>query len=225
MPISRHRPPATPIRHGRDSRAGFVLLATLVAVTLLATLAGWVQIRSFANQRLAAGLAADLRQSLAADAVYDRLRGLVADQMQANQPRTDRPPLDGGAFELRQDGYAWQVKVQDTQGLIDVYVTDPSILAAALPDADQFRLTRDAALAGLPPGGRFLPLAMSMARFGLSPQEADLFTQSNTNSLIRLDTAPPELRTRIGTLPPHLVADDQTTTVRISFAPASNAEK
>jgi len=185
---------------------------------LLATMAGWVQVRSFANQRLSAGLAAELRRSLARDALFDRLRGLVADQMVADQPRSDRPLLDGTAFDLQHAGHDWQVRVQDSQGLIDLYTTNPAIVDAALPDATQVRAARDAALADLPPGGRFLPLAMSLARFGLTPAEEGLFTQSNTDSLIRLDTAPPELRRRLGTLSPHLVAEGKVAKVKLGLA-------
>ena len=190
---------------------------------ILASMAGWVQMRSMANQKLAARLATDLREGLARDAVHDRLRGLVADQMTANLPRNDRPMLDGTEFELQQGGARWDVRVQDVQGVIDLYLTNQAILDMALPESAELRTQRDAAVGNLPLGGRFPHLPMTLARFGLSEADPPLFTQSSPDSLIRPETAPPDLRRRLGSLAPHLVAAGPVTKVQISVRRAGPA--
>lgn len=187
---------------------------------LLASMAGWVQMRSAANQRLAAALSSELTQSLARDAIHDRLRGMVADQMVATEPRRDRPLFNSTRFEMQQGGLNWSVRIQDTQGLIDLYMTNPAILNAGLIASAGFIGKRDDALSGLPPGERFAPLPMSVARFGISPTEKNLVTQSNSDSMIRLDTAPSDLRRRLGNLSPHLVTGGQVNKVRIDIQAA-----
>ena len=213
----RNKSNAKLMPHGRDSKRGFVLLATLVTVMLLASMAGWVQMRSLTNQRLAAGLAADLRQAFSRDAIHDRLRGMVADQMAATLPRNDRPRLNSIPFEMRQDGHVWEIQVQDVQGQIDLYSTNLVILNRAVPDAEGLVAAREDALAMFSPGGRFPHLAMTMARFGLDQAEAWMFTQSNPDRLIRLDTAPEGLRRRLGSLAAHLVLSGQATQVHVTI--------
>lgn len=199
----------------RHPQSGFVLLATLVSVMSLALIIGLAQARSAANQRLAAALSADLREGFARDAIHDRLRGLVADQMVATEKRADRPLLNGTPFFLEQQGKVWAVTVQDVDGLLDAYFTAAPVLTAALDDADRFFETRERVLDKLPPGSRFPELGMSLAQFGFGEMEADLFTQSTTSSFIRLDSAPASLARRLTGLPPEFSQSGQVQTVHV----------
>jgi hypothetical protein len=134
----------------RHPTQGFTLLPTLAAILLLAGLTLLLQSRSQANLALLARLTADLQAQPARDALYDRLRPIVADAM-AGTRGPGIPTLDGAPLTLTQGGQAWEVRVQDVEGLVD--------LSLAAPD--------------LPPGLRYPGLPMTLARFGIDPAAVD----------------------------------------------------
>jgi type II secretory pathway component PulJ len=68
----------------RSPTRGFTLLPTLAAILLLAGLTLLLQSRSQANLALLSRLTADLQAQPARDALYDRLRPLVAEAMAAD---------------------------------------------------------------------------------------------------------------------------------------------
>lgn len=196
----------------RDGNRGFILLASLVAIMALASLTVLIQSRAFANQRLASRLTAELTGQLARDAVYDRLRGLIADQMITEYPRQDRPPLNGAPFLVRQDGRNWYVSVQDQAALLDLYLSPQEMLQRVMPNAHQVAAARARQLVA---GNRFPRLEMTMARFGISSAESGHFTQLATSSQIHTSNSPTALATLLKGLSPALVGHGQVLNVKV----------
>ncbi len=119
----------------RNLRSGFTLLATLALLLLLAAITLTLQARSQNQIRLLSGLTTDLHDRAAQDALTDRLRGLIADAMSSPTPLPNRPHLEGTPFAMDWNGQTWQVRVQDVEGLIDLYLAPPDMLALLPLDA------------------------------------------------------------------------------------------
>ena len=219
-----HRPkPLAAPTHPRHSSPmpriptqGFALLATLATILLLATLVLTLQTRSQSNLRLMARLTTDLQDQAARDGLHDRLRGLVAEAMSGS----GRVP-DGVPLTLTEGGQDWAVRVQDVEGLIDVYLAPPDILALLPIDAAAVASARTRALDALQPGERFPTLAMSLARFGIDPAVVEgMVTQASTTGALRIATMPDALRARAPNLPPGTREGEQVTHVTIAITRA-----
>lgn len=188
----------TPIKT-RNSRQGLTTLATLAAVVLLAVLTLTLQTRTQADLRLLARLADDLETQAAKDSISDRLRVLLAAALTGSPDATLEP--DGTPLILTEDGRDWEVRVQDVEGQIDLYLATPELFALLNIDSQGTASLRTRELAALLPGARFPVLPMTAARFGLDPSTVDgLITQSSTTGMLRLRTAPEALNTA-GLLP------------------------
>ncbi|WP_225026893.1 hypothetical protein [Xinfangfangia pollutisoli] len=197
-----------------SNRHGFALLPTLALLLLLAAITLALQSRSQTSLRLLSRLTTDLHDRAAQDALTDRLRGLVGDAMASPAPLPGRPRLDGTPFAMDWAGQSWQVRVQDVEGLVELYLAAPETLALLPADAR----AREAALAALPPGTRFPTLAMALARFGIDPtQAAGLVTQSGRTGTLRLSTLPEDLRPRAKVLRPGPREGEQITRVQLRF--------
>lgn len=176
----------------RDTRQGLVTITALAAVLLLAVLTLTLQTRTASDLRLIARLVDDIESRTAKDSIFDRLRPLIAIAM-ANARGT--LVLDGTPLVLTETGRVWEVRVQDVEGQIDLYLAPPDLLAL-LPIPPESGNLRERELAQLPPGARFPVLAMSAARFGISsPSIIGLITQSASTGMLRLRTAPAQLNT------------------------------
>ena len=132
MMVAREFPTPPMTRHPRQ---GFTLLATLALILLLAAITLTLQARSQSQLRLFSRLTTDLHDRAAQEALTDRLRGLIADAMSSPTPSPNRPRLDGSPFAMAWGGRTWQVRVQDVEGLIDLYLAPPDMLALLPLDA------------------------------------------------------------------------------------------
>jgi hypothetical protein len=101
----------------RNPAKGFTLLATLASILLLSTLVLTLQSRSQSSLRVLARLTADLQDQATKDGVHDRLRGVVGTMMAGGGAVPDGSPLI-----LTEGGREWEVRVQDVEGLIDIYL-------------------------------------------------------------------------------------------------------
>ena len=194
----------------RSPQHGFTLLPTLAALLLLAGLVVLLQSRSQSNLRLLARLTAELEDQVAQDALHDRLRILVAEGMAGGET----PALDGTPFTLAQNGATWEIRLQDVEGLVDLYLAAPDLLARLPADTTH----RSAALAALPPGQRYPVLPMTLAQFGIDAGSvAGMVTQSAHTGFLRLSTQPKELRPLTADLFPGPREGEQITQVAITI--------
>ncbi len=198
----------------RNPKRGFTLLASLVAIMALASLTTLIQIRAVSNQRLAARLTADFSTRLAEDALHERLRGLVADQMVAESPRQDRPAFNGTPFAMEQNGRSWMVAVQDLEGLVDLYMAPPEILRRILPNAAQVLAVREPYLSA---ENRMPRLEMTIARFGLPVGMQGWLTQGKISAGTIGRNAPDALIRILNGLQGGSLNTEQVTTIRINY--------
>ena len=197
----------------RNPRQGLTTLAALAAILLLAVLTLTLQTRTQADLRLLARLTDDLETRAAKDSLQDRLRPLIAETM-AGTPDAQLT-LDGTPLILTEAGRDWDIRVQDVEGQVDLYLAPPDLLAL-LPISPDTATLRARELAQLSPGARFPVLPMTAARFGLDPAQLDsLITQSATTGMLRLRTRPEVLRT--ANLLPGPRETEQVTRVAVSI--------
>ena len=202
----------------RNPSQGLTTLATLAAVLLLAVLTLTLQTRTAADLRLLARLTDDLETQAAKDSLTDRLRTPLAAALTGDPSATLK--LDGTPLILTDAGRDWELRVQDVEGQVDLYLASPDLLAVLPLDPQSTAAARTRELTDLPPGARFPVLPMTAARFGLDPSQLDgLITQASSTGMLRLRTAPEALR-RANLLPGPREAE-QVTTVTISIRPVS----
>lgn len=196
----------------RQSKHGIVLISTLITLMLLATVVIAVQQKAQANLQVMAKLTADLEDQSGLDAVYERLRGLVADAMTG---LTDgRPNLNSDAFLIGEGDRQWAIQVQDVEGLVDIYLSPPEILALLPGDVSVLAAARARALLQLEPGERFPTLAASLARFGADGEVlTGMVTQSSQSGSLRLATLPQTLQPRASGMPPGIRDGEQVVRV------------
>jgi hypothetical protein len=110
---------------------------------------------------------------------------------------TPRRPT-GDPITLSRDGWRWQVRVSDVEGLVDLY-TAPAPVLGLLPgmDGPAMASAQRKMLTALEPGTRHLSAAQTMAAMGLDPATrerlAPFVTQRARTGEINADLAPPEL--------------------------------
>ena len=200
----------------RQKKRGVVLISTLITLLLLATVVIAVQQKSQANLQVMAKLTDELEDQSSRNAVYERFRGLVADAMTGTGD--GRPKLNSDAFLISEGDRQWSVQVQDVEGLVDVYLSPPEILALLPIDASALTAARERALLQLEPGERFPVLAASLARFGTDVSElAGMVTQSSQSGSLRLATLPHILQTRASGMPPSVRDGEQVVRVTVSI--------
>lgn len=176
----------------RNRRQGFTTLATLAGILLLASLTMAFQTRAQADLRILARLTKDLETQAAKDSLYDRLRPLIAEAM-TGTPGTVLN-LDSTVLILMEDGRSWEIRVQDVEGQVDLYLASPKLLAF-LGISSEILASRAREIAALPSGARFPVLPMTVARFGLDSDLVEgLITQNSNTGMLRIRTRPPGLR-------------------------------
>ena len=202
----------------RNPSQGFTLLPTLALLLLLGAVTLTLQSRSQSAARILSRLTTDLHDRAAKDALQDRLRGSIGDAMASPTPLPDRPHLDGTPFPMTWNGQRWQVRVQDVEGLVDLYLAPESTLALLPLDARALAAQRAEALASLPPGTRFPTLSLTLSSFGIDPSlVAGLVTQSGSTGALRLSTLPEEFRAQAAGIPPGPREAEQITRVTLRF--------
>lgn len=176
----------------RNPKQGLVLIIVLAGVMLIAALAGTLRARASATMSVLARFEEGHRLALAEQSVLARV------QADWRKPTiTPRRPT-GDPILLNRDGWRWQVRVTDVEGLVDLY-TAPGPILGLLPQMNSASLSaaRNRMLAALEPGTRHLSTAQTMAAMGLDPATrerlAPFVTQRARTGEINPDLAPPEL--------------------------------
>lgn len=108
----------------RNPRQGLTTLATLAAVLLLAVLTLTLQTRTQADLRLLARLTQDLETEVAKDSLTDRLRTPLAAVLTGTPGATLK--LDGTPLILTEAGRDWEIRFQDVEGQVDLYLASPA---------------------------------------------------------------------------------------------------
>lgn len=176
----------------RNPKQGLVLIIVLAGVMLIAALAGTMRARASATMSVLARFEEGHRITLAEQSV---LAMVQADW--AKPTITPRKP-SGDPITLTRDGWRWQARVSDVEGLVDLY-TAPAPVLGLLPGMDSATLSAAQArmLRTLEPGTRHLSAAQTMAAMGLDPATrerlAPFVTQRARTGEINADLAPPEL--------------------------------
>lgn len=195
-----------------------MLLSTLITVLLVTAVATVLQQRVQSNVRVMARLEHVYDATPGHDAVFERLRGLIADAMLSDTASVERPVLDGTLFRMLQGSQDWDVRVQDVQGVVDVYLAPPELLALLPINVGAFTKAREVALSRLPRGARFPTIESSLAQFGVNPQDVrGLVTQSASTVGLRITEAAVPLRTDAARLSPSLLITGQVQRVHIEI--------
>lgn len=168
----------------RSGRQGIVLLSVLAGVVLIAALAGTLRARATATGAVLGRLAEVHRVALAEVSVVNRVRSVSL-------------AADGTAIEVEQDGYRFEVRKTDVEGLVDLYLSPGPVLALVAAGGGLVA-ARDRMLAGLTPGDRYLSETQTLAAMGLDAAErarlAPLVTQRARTGEINPAVSPPSLR-------------------------------
>jgi hypothetical protein len=169
-----------------------VLIIVLAGVMLIAALAGTMRARASATMAVLSRFEEGHRIALAEQSV---LAMVQADW--AKPTITPRRPT-GDPITLSRDGWRWQVRVSDVEGLVDLY-TAPAPVLGLLPgmDGPAMAAAQRKVLTTLEPGTRHLSAAQTMAAMGFDPATrerlAPFVTQRARTGEINTDLAPPEL--------------------------------
>ena len=120
----------------RPPNRGFVLLSTLAALIIVASLTIAIQQHAFVNTRQVKKLSDRIVQNAQAESLRNLLRPAIGEAMLATDaPQAQR--LNGQPSEYTLENEQFLVSVQDVNGLIDVRRT-PNEAAQAVLSASQF---------------------------------------------------------------------------------------
>lgn len=172
-----------------------MLLATLLGVMLVAASAVGLQLRGASNAKVLAAL--ERRHVTALDTAS--IRELLRARLSPAEARAgDLPPRDGSPVTLAYRGYEWEVRLNDIDGLVDLYLAPPEVLALLPVDGAELYHRREAMRASLPPGTRYTSERQTLARLGYdAATRAELYplvTQLARTGGINPDIAPDALR-------------------------------
>lgn len=181
----------------------------LAGVILLAALAGTLRARAAATAAILGRLAEQHRLALAETSVV----ALV---------RSGGVPAAGTPIAFEQDGYVFEVRVTDVEGLVDLYLAREPVLQV-LPVDGRLGTGRRVMLARLSPGDRYLSEIQTMAAMGLDAADrarlAPLVTQRARTGEINPKLAPPEIRSEALLLSEQDVAGGDLAEVTVRLLP------
>ncbi|TNC71348.1 hypothetical protein [Rubellimicrobium roseum] len=187
------------LRHpttSRSSRKGFALIAVLAGAVLVGGLAATLRARGLAQAAVIGRIEEGHRLALGRLSVAARVGASLAGG-------GARPSTDGTPVRLEEDGRAWEVRLFDVEGLVDLYLAPPEVLAL-LGDGVAIAQQREVALSALVPGDRFDSEEQTLARLGFDAAErvrlAPFVTQRARTGAINPTLAPAELRDALGAL-------------------------
>lgn len=182
----------------RSSRKGLALLAVLVGAVLIAGLAATLRARGVAQAMVLGRIEEAHRITTGRLSVAARMAASLAGGGDA-VPRPDGTPI-----RVEQDGRAWEVRLLDVEGLVDLYLAPPEVLALLTGDGVGLAGQRAVMLAGLTPGARLGSEEQTLARLGFDAAEraelAIFATQRARTGEINPVLAPVELRSAAGAL-------------------------
>lgn len=173
-------------RMRRNGRQGIVLLAVLAGVVLIAALAGTLRARAGATGAALGRLAEVHREALAGMSVVNRMRAGPA--MATAEP-----------VVMQRDGFRFELRVTDVEGLVDLYQA-PGPVLALLPGVGMGEVAamRARMMAGLAAGDRYPSEEQTLAAMGFDAAARErllpFVTQRARTGEINPALAPPELR-------------------------------
>lgn len=199
----------------RTNNRGFVLLTTLLGLIVFASLIIALQKLSSSNSIALARLTYRIEEDIGKSSLYEQLRGPIADAMTGHQ--AGGFPLNGSEIEIETEGRSWDVRVQDVESLVDIYLGSPEVISLVFPNPRTVEVRRAAVLQELAPGERFPTLAASLARFGVTnPSVSEVATQFGQHGSLRIVNLPKELKRLARSLVPSVREGEQVNRVRIS---------
>lgn len=199
----------------RTKNRGFVLLTTLLGLTVFASLIIALQRLSSSNSVALARLTDRIEENIGKSSLYEQLRGPIADAMTGQL--AGGIPINGSEIEIETAGRSWDVQVQDVESLVDVYLGSPDLIGLTLPNSRTLEVRRAAALQDLAAGERFPTLAASLARFGVTdPSVSEVTTQFAQHGSLRIANLPKELQHLARSLAPSAREGEQVNRVRVS---------
>lgn len=170
-----------------------MLFTVLAGVLLISALASLLQSRASAVVAVFGRIEDAHRLTLAELSVNARLRNIWSG------PRIMGQRADGSPTLFERDGWKWEARVTDVEGLVDLYLSPPGVLGL-LPGQNAAQMTdrRSAAFVSLPIGNRWVSEEQTLTQFGFNPSErerfAPLVTQRARTGAINPDLAPQELK-------------------------------
>lgn len=183
------RPPKN--RAERAPQSGLTLILVLAGLLLVAALVLTLQARASADLMALARIEAAHRDAVARSALAVRTRAALVGGAS--------PPL-----RMREAGRNWLIQVRDVEGLVDLYLAPPEVLALTGRDGVALAQARDALLSVLPAGARLSGEAQTLAALGLDGDARarimPLVTQRARTGAINPALSPRELDTTA--LPP-----------------------
>ena len=198
-------------RPPRETRRGIVLVTTLVGLILLSGMVVTLQVRTVASVKVLARL-----ESLHVDAMAETaIRARLVARLDGVRP----PPLNGTVSQDVFAGRTYGVRMTDVEGLVDLYLAPPEVLALLPFPAEQVVRMRDLALASLPAGERFLTVDQTLVRFGFDRPShvtvGQLVTQSARTGQINPAMAPESIQAKSRLLDAQDVASGLTAEVDV----------
>lgn len=216
--------PSIPDQNGVGSRSttsGIATIAVLVSLVLLAALTLTLQARTTGDGRILARLTKDLEVAAARDSILDELRVPLVKAM-TGDPDTGLT-FDGSAMVVPHGGREWEVRLQDVEGLVDLYLGPQEQFDLLSVDASAIIAAREKVRSDLPPASRFPVLPMSAAQFGFDASQVEgLITQSGSTGMLRLRSLPEPLR-EAGVLPGPR-ENEQITRIAVRIRPLSTTK-
>lgn len=197
----------------RGSDAGIVLLPTLVAVVLVSGLLTVLVAGDFARLRVVGAALDRDREQLDYLAVHAFQTGPALREMVTGRGRL---PLDSSPRTIEREGRRYAVALQDVEGLVDLYLAPPAILAAiGLRPRDVNQMREEAAEFPL---GRHPSLDLTIAALGETSQvQWSWITQSANDGRLRRENSPNGLRDVTARVANQYLASGQVQTVEITI--------
>lgn len=177
----------------RNSKNGVATIAVLVALVLLAALTLTLQARTTSDGRILARLSKEIEAAVARDTILSELRIPL---LRALTGDTDTGlSLDGAAMIVSYGDREWELRLQDVEGLVDIYLAPQEQLELLPVDGPAILAARERVRSELPPASRFPVLPMSAAQFGLDASQMEgLITQSGSTGMLRIRSLPAPLK-------------------------------
>ncbi|MDD9733705.1 hypothetical protein PVW46_27690 [Mameliella sp. AT18] len=158
----------------RGKRNWITLLPVLLAFLSIASVLAVLQAQEMAQMRVKGRLIAEHREAMdrrALDALTTGDLGLAMMGLDGGAL-----PLDSTPIEMDFDGRRYELRLQDVEGLVDLYLAPPELLrAVGLPVDRILRVRRE--LAETEPLGRLSSLAQTMSRMRIEWGKEGMVTQ------------------------------------------------
>jgi hypothetical protein len=195
----------------------------MLSLMLLLVILAAIQSSSMVNLRVLGRLQNDIRQNVSSDSLRERLRGMLASAMTMDEGGSDDLSLQSEPVLIQEDGTEWQLKLQDVEGLVDLYLSPEAVLDLLPLGGREVLSGRESLAANFGLGTRFPTQESSLAQFGLVSGGEDgltaLVTQSASFAGLRIERVPERMFPEASRLPAVFQFPGQTRKVVVSLSP------